>query len=166
MSKTREYTLRGKPIAVQELLDVVAVAADQAGGLRPLDAEDVTRASPGLSRPAVEAFRDAGWVFVRATDPTPGPVAKVFVKPGGRPALATNRLSAKVADSLSEAETQALLARHGARIVGRLKFAPGLYQVEVEPPAGKDVLDIAAELTAEPAVEFAEPELLEVIAQR
>jgi hypothetical protein len=38
--------------------------------------------------------------------------------------------------------------------------------VAVDPPAGKDALDIASELTAEPAVEFAEPEFLEVLGRR
>jgi hypothetical protein len=165
MSRTRQFQQRGKPVQVEEVGDLFAVRT----GLvtKSLGPEAVVKAVPGLSKPAVDAFRDAGWEFVRSPEPPPGlPAAKLYVKSGGRPVLGTNRLTVKLTPDLKPADAEALLARHGGKVIDRLKFAPNLYQVAVDPPAGKDALDVASELTAEPSVEFAEPEFLEVLGRR
>jgi len=165
MSRTRQFQQRGKPVQVEEVGDLFAVRT----GLvtKSLGPEAVVKAVPGLSKPAVDAFRDAGWEFVRSPEPPAGlPAAKLYVKSGGRPVLGTNRLTVKLTPDLTPADAEALLARHGGKVIDRLKFAPNLYQVAVNPPAGKDALDVASELTADPAVEFAEPEFVEVLSRR
>lgn len=165
MSRTREFQQRGKAVRIQEVGDLFAVRAGELTGRRALDTAAVVKAVPGLSKPAVDAFRDAGWEFVRS--PAGAPAARrLYVKSGGRPVLGTDRLTVKLADDLKPAEAEALLARHGGRVVERLKMAPNLYQVAVEPAADRDALDVAGELTAEKSVEFAEPEFLEAIGGR
>ena len=164
MSRTRQFQQRGKSVRVEEVGDLFAVRAGQLTKGRALDTAAVVKAVPGLSKPAVDAFRDAGWEFVRS--PAGAPAARLYVKSGGRPVLGTDRLTVKLADDLTPADAEALLARHGGRVVERLKMAPNLYQVAVEPEADKDALDVAGELTAEEAVEFAEPEFLEAIGGR
>ena len=165
MSRTRQFQQRGKPVQVEEVGDLFAVRT----GLvtKALASDAVVKAVPGLSKPAVDAFRDAGWEFVRSPEPpTEAPSARLYVKSGGRPILGTNRLTVKLTPDLKPADAEALLARHGGKVIERLTFAPNLYQVAVDPPAGKDALDVAGELTAEPSVEFAEPEFLEVLGRR
>ena len=165
MSRTRQFQQRGKPVQVEEVGDLFAVRTGYV--TKALGPDAVVKAVPGLSRPAVAAFHDAGWVFVRSPEPPAGlPAAKLYVKSGGRPVLGTNRLTVKLTPALKLADAEALFARHGGKVIDRLKFAPNLYQVAVDPPAGKDALDVAGELTAEPAVEFAEPEFLEVLGRR
>jgi hypothetical protein len=167
MSRTRQFQQRGKPVQVEEVGDLYAVRAGHITKARALDPDAVVKAVPGLSKPALAAFRDAGWEFVRAPQPPAGaPTTRLYVKAGGRPVLGTNRLTVKLAADVKPADAEALLARHGGTVIDRLTFAPNLYQVAVNPPAGKDALDVAGELTAEPAVEFAEPEFLEVLGRR
>ena len=165
MSRTRQFQQRGKPVQVEEVGDLFAVRT----GLvtKSLGPDAVVRAVPGLSKPAVDALRDAGWEFVRSPEPPAGlPAAKLYVKSGGRPVLGTNRLTVKLDAAVKPADAEALFARHGGTVIDQLKFAPNLYQVAVDPPAGKDALDVAGELTADPAVEFAEPEFFEVLGRR
>lgn len=176
--------LRGQQVQVEEITGFYAVAARahsgtgaaqdtgpdplSSGGLQALDVRSVVSSMPGMQSASIEAFQDAGWTFVRSARPpqVEGPVAKVFVRTGGRPVLGTNRLSVGFRATVGEAEAIEVLARHGAHIVAPLTFAQGLYQVEIDPSAGADVLDAAAALDAEEAVEFAEPEFLEVIGGR
>jgi hypothetical protein len=163
MSRTRQFQQRGKPVQVEEVGDLFAVRTGLVA--KSLGPDVVVKAVPGLSKPAVDAFRDAGWEFVRTPEP-PATAAKLYVKSGGRPVLGTNRLTVKLTPDLKPADAEALFARHGGTVIDRLKFAPNLYQVAVDPPAGKDALDVAGDLTAEPSVEFAEPEFLEILGRR
>src|SRR5262245_60214119 len=119
MLKTRKLKLRGKPAHVQEVGDLYAVrgpSADLAGSA--LDAASVVSAAPGIQQAALEALQKAGWQFVRAEQPPPAgaPVAKVFVKSGGRPVLGLNRLTVKLTDKMTESQAKELIAQHGGRI--------------------------------------------------
>jgi hypothetical protein len=163
MSRTRQFQQRGKPVQVEEVGDLFAVRTGYV--TKALGPDAVVKAVPGLSKPAVDAFHDAGWEFVRTPEP-PAAAAKLYVKSGGRPVLGTNRLTVKLDADVKPGDAEALFARHGGTVIDQLKFAPNLYQVAVDPPAGQDALDVAGELTAEPSVEFAEPEFLEVLGRR
>jgi hypothetical protein len=115
----------------------------------------------------VRAFEKAGWVFrepsgERASENT----AKVFVKPGGRLALGTDRLTVQLPGDPSEEEANQLLGPHGCRVLERLTFAPGLFRVELTDDAEGDAVDVANRLVEAGVVTFAEPELIEEISAR
>lgn len=179
-TRPRRYMVRGEPVQVQEVTGLYAVSTRAGGelearvdpqppaGLQALDAQGVADSFPELRTASVEAFQSAGWTFVRSEAPPrlDAPVAKVFVQAGGRPVLGTGRLTLGTGGSVPEARVAELLAPHGGRILERIEFAPGLYRVEVDPPDGRDVLDVAGALEGLDGIEFAEPEFVEVIVGR
>ena len=178
MLTPRQLQIRGTPVRLDEVAGVYAVNTRDAsagatgsvdeGGVTTLDATGVAASVPGLRPASLQAMQDAGWRFIRFADP-PSPeraVAKLFLMDGDRPVLATNRLVVGIKQSVSDSEAADLLGRHGARILQRITFAPGLYHIAVEARPQEDVLNTAAALLAEPDVEFAEPEFIEVIAGR
>jgi hypothetical protein len=180
MSRMRQMVQRGKQVPLEEIENLYAVrsptvaAQDSDDGKTSednsaLNPDEVAAIWPELPPNELRAFQDAGWRFIQSDQPPQagdGKVARVVVKPGGRVALATNRLTLQVADPLSEPQTKALLAEHSSRLVGELKFAKGLYEVAVDQNQGKNVLDVAAELNALPDVKFAEPQFVEVLSGR
>src|SRR5690349_13237122 len=121
MSRTRQFQQRGKPVQVEEVGDLFAVRTGYV--TKALGPDAVVKAVPGLSKPAVDAFRAAGWEFVRSPEP-PAAAAKLYVKAGGRPVLGTNRLTVKLVPALKPADAAALFARHGGTVIDQLKFAP------------------------------------------
>ena len=178
----RTYRVRGKQVNLQELADVAAVRPDTARSApaaapagpallsarpeppppraaRPLAMKGM---APDAALPQVRALEAAGWVFVPRDDAAGG--ARVYLKPGGRVVLGTDRLSVRVDAGRSEEEARQLLSRHGLSVRERLKLAPNLFVVSV--PPGEDPLDVAARLTASGDVVFAEPELIEVLPGR
>jgi hypothetical protein len=182
MPRERTYKTRDRTARLAELPNLFAVPAGSASGgaeqvaggqqakndAPPLDAQSVAQADNRIDSAQVQAFQAAGWQFVRPaaqTEASKG-LMKVFVRPDGRLVIAPNRLTVKLADALTEADVERVLAQHGCRVLHRLKFAPNLYEVAVEPGAAKDVLDVAEDLAAVPGVEFAEPQLLEQFANR
>lgn len=183
MGRARPLKIRGEQIRIDEVPGVYAVnvrdangsaAPDAAagaiapGGLPALDVESVASSAPGIRRASIEALQNAGWRFVRTAHP-PRPdeaVAKLFVMEDGRPVLSTRRLVLGLKENVTGARMADLLARHGVRVIEPLAFAPGVYQVAIDPHAPGDVLDAAAALDAEADVDFAEPEFIEVIAGR
>jgi hypothetical protein len=158
----RTYQVRGKSVRLRELTDLVAVRPQRSTDRPKLTAAALDAVAPEVPLPQVRAFEEAGWEFVPRERAADG--AKVYLKSGGRVALGTNRLHVRVASERSDEEARALLARHGLTVVDRLKFAPNLYVVEV--PAGQDALDMAGRLAASNEVEFAEPELIEIVPGR
>ena len=176
MTRARQLKIRGKPVAVDEVPGLYAVnrgagpveRVDDPLALPALDVESVVASAPGMRRAPIEALQHAGWRFVRSPEQprVDGPVARLFVFAGGRPALSTNRLIVGFKPAVADAEAARVLARHGGRVIEKLSFASGLYHIAVDPPPGEDVLDAAAALDAEDEVEFAEPEFIETLSGR
>jgi hypothetical protein len=155
----RTFRVRGKPVHVQELTDLAAVRADAA----PRSARSPLAAfAPDAALPQVRELEDAGWRFVPREQAADG--ARVFLKPGGRVALGTDRLAVRVAEALPPEAARDLLEREGLRVVEHLKFAPNLFVAAV--PPGADALEVARRLDALGDVEFAEPQLIESIPGR
>jgi hypothetical protein len=157
----RMYRVRGKQVHLQELTDVVAVRSEPSADRRapPAALEGI---APEGALPQVRAFEQAGWAFVPRQQAHDG--AKVYLKPGGGVALGTNRLTVRVIGKHSDQEARNVLSRNGLVVVDRLKFAPNLFVVAV--PPGQDTVEAAARLVASAEVEFAEPELIEIIPGR
>jgi hypothetical protein len=174
MLKDRSFKQRGKEVPIAEIPNLIAVRASGstpgplAGTGEVLAAQNVVHVASGVDPAQVKAFQKAGWQFVEGAEKVPKNQehAKVLVKPGGRLVLAPNRLSLKLGDKLTEDQAQEFLASHGLRVIHRMTFAPNLFQVEAECNSGSDVLDVAAELSSDPLVDFAEPEFLEGISTR
>jgi len=157
----RTYRMRGTQVHLQEVVDLAAVRSASTGRPRVLTAAAVGAIAPEAES-QVRAFESAGWEFVPRHQAADG--AKVYLKSGGRVALGTNRLTVRVAGECSDKEAAELLACHGFAVVDRLKFAPNLFVVEVA--SGRDAIEAAERLAASGEVEFAEPELIEVIPRR
>ncbi|HMG76631.1 MAG TPA: hypothetical protein VK582_24355 [Pyrinomonadaceae bacterium] len=120
--------------------------------------------------PQLRAFEDSGWVFLPRNEARnlSGDVqeAKIFVKPGGRLALSTNKLVVKLHGDPDESEANEILEPFGCRVLEKLSFAPGLFRVEVNKPEQVDAVEIANQLVASGVCEFAEPELIEALSER
>jgi hypothetical protein len=182
--RPRRFALGGEPVQMSEVIGLFATATGdgtagvegeegapgplQGKGLQALDAQDVASSFPALRPEDAVAFQDEGWTFFRSAGrPRPdAPVAKVLILAGSQPVLSTSRLTLRTAESVPESRLAELLAPHGGRILERIEFAPGLYRVAVDPPDGRDVLDVAGALEGLDGIEFAEPEFVAVIAGR
>jgi hypothetical protein len=157
----RTYRVRGRDVHLQELADLAAVHGTPAT-VRTIPMAALISMAPESVLPQVRAFEDAGWQFVPRHQSIEG--ARVYVKSGGRVALGTDRLTVHIVRNRSLEEAESLLSHKGFRIVDRLKFAPNLFVVQA--PKGDDAIDAAKTLSADNAVEFAEPELIEIISGR
>lgn len=157
----RTYQVRGRQVYLRELADLAAVRSAQADS-RSSTAGVLESLAPEVDLPQVRAFEDAGWSFVARDKARDG--ATVYLRPNGRLALGTNRLTVRVTGTHSAEEAEAFLAQEGVQVIDRLKFASNLFVVEV--PSGHHPLEAAANLTSSNEVEFAEPELIEIIPHR
>jgi hypothetical protein len=148
--------MRGKQIHLAEVADVTAVkAGDRRAAHGPASPDsDIT-----LGMPGARAFENAGWTFVPRDQATGG--SKVYLRPDGRMALGTNRLTVRVAGSHSDSDARELLGRRGFTVIAPLKLASNLFIVE--PPSGQDAVEAAQSLAGTGEIEFAEPELIEII---
>jgi subtilisin family serine protease/photosystem II stability/assembly factor-like uncharacterized protein len=176
----REHVVRGNVVPIEELDDVVAVMPDRA-----LRSEDVL--APADSTPAgvdavaadaaqLAAFESAGWIFARPSDrlrravderaavANVSAVQRVFRKPNGRIALGTDKIAVRLRDDLDETDVRNVLDGHGVEAVKRLRFAPNLFEVRVQP--GADFLQVSTELADDDAVVYAEPQFIEQIGGR
>ena len=158
----RTYQQRGKQVHLQELTDLTAVRLERPEGRGTVSAPALESIVPEGTLPQVRAFEDAGWAFVSRLQATDG--AKVYLKPSGRVALGTNRLTVRVVGRYSDVEAREMLSRQGFAVVDRLKLASNLFVVAV--PAGHDAVEAAGRLTGSGEVEFAEPEFIEAISGR
>jgi hypothetical protein len=69
-------------------------------------------------------------------------------------------------DDPSEDQANTRLQPYGCRVVERLQFAPGLFQVAMTDQAQGDTLDGANQLVEAGLAKFAEPVLIEAISPR
>jgi thermitase len=140
------------------------------------DTGDAGPPGPGVRNTDWEAFRNAGWAFVRAQDSfdpevagpsddgVPGAGAKVYGDANRRLMLGGGHLSVRLREHLSDEQVREVLGRARVEIVQALGFAPNLFEVRVAP--GSDLLDTAAKLEREDDVVYAEPEFIEFIPLR
>lgn len=158
----RMYSMRGKQVRVRELADLVAVRAERKGQKPALTGPTLESLAPGLDLPQFRALEDAGWVFVQREHVGDG--APVYLRPSGRVALGTDRLTVRVTGSRSPQEAEEWLAEQGLEVLNRLKFASNLFVVRI--PPGRDPMSEAERLLASRQVEFAEPEMIESLTGR
>jgi len=172
----REYMMRGKRVAVEELDGVLAVMPSD----RSMEKKDVHRefgkSATIEQKEEREAFEKRGWAFVQASAKLTRAVEsrsavqgvdglqRVFVHPSGRLLLGTDRLSVRLRSDMSEAQAHAAIDAAGLDIVGQLKFAPNLYEVRTRP--GTDFLQASLDLSGNPDFMYAEPQFLEHIPGR
>ena len=79
--------------------------------------------------------------------------------------LAAKRMSqAQLVEARTKAEVQRIEAQ--TRADAEIQALEERRRMAAAYPAGKDALDVAGELAVDPAVEFAEPEFLEVVGPR
>ena len=71
----------------------------------------------------------------------------------GTVGIATQRLNVQVAEEFSEAEAEAIVTDAGLRVLGRLRFAPNLFEVDAGP--GEDSLAASTRLHEDPRFKFA-----------
>jgi len=155
----RTYRVRGKQVHLRELPDVAAVREPRG---TPIEARTLSSIAPDAALSHVRAFEQAGWTFVPRQQAADG--AKVYLRPNGRVALGTNRLTVRIAPELSEPEARNLLEGEGFTVVQQLRMAPNVFVVAA--PEGHDSVEAVGRLTVPDKVEFAEPELIEMIAGR
>lgn len=173
----RSYQVRGKTIEVDQLSDVLAVKledAELARGSRPgaplarwrgvtlvlLEKVDV----PSWGRRAFEA---GGWFLVRPSDdeeteqaelPSPVALGRLFRDEHGECMIGAGRLSVRLRDDLDEDEAVRALERYGLQVVRRLKFAPYLYEVQVQ--EDDDFIEVAQRVHDCDDYAYAEPQLI------
>ncbi|HET9370055.1 MAG TPA: M12 family metallopeptidase [Vicinamibacterales bacterium] len=173
---TRVFYRRGKKVELEQLDGVVAQpmtdeerAAADAAPPAPTT-EILGDEASGAEANDLRAFRRAGWQIMQAeqSDEVSGaarPSAPVFRDPKqNRLLIGTKRVAVKFRPDTPEADATGKLARAGVTVLRQLAFTPNLYQVEVG--AGQDAIDVAAKLQDDPAVEYAEPELIEHLPSR
>ena len=179
MLRERSVRIRGKEVQLREVTDLSAFrvadlpANEAAGSLSPNDPslslllKDLTAEIPP---PQIQTFENSGWAFVtkdQAKDLSGRvPQAKVFIKANGQLALSTNRLVVKLHGDPEPSEANSILESFGCRVVKKLTFARGLFQIEIFDQAAGDAVDVANQLTASGTCEFAEPELIEALGAR
>ncbi|MGY4645184.1 S8 family serine peptidase [Cellulomonas sp. URHB0016] len=176
----REYFVRGERRTVEQVDDVAAVkvapdeTGDRAGRAREVESVDAGRAA-GLSEQDLDAFRQAGWVFV---EPAPGTgdlrareapaeverAGALVRRPSGRVAIVTRRLTVQLDAALTADEARATLEELGLVHLLTLGWAPNLF--EVDTVAHDDAVAAAAALDGDPRVVFAEPSFVEHVDQR
>ena len=155
------YQLRNKKLELQELVDLAAVRSKSDAPSKSQKSV-IQLLSSEAALPEVRLFEDAGWSFVPRQQASDG--ARVYLKPDGRVALGTNRLTIRVGDGQSEQEAAELLAQNGLVVEERLKFAPNMFVVSV--PNERHPLEEATRLLRIGEIQFAEPEFLEALSGR
>jgi hypothetical protein len=165
--RERSFVQRNKRVDLQEVTELVATRADGERADLPAESRIPEAVAAEVPEQQVRAFEKAGWVFREpSAERTSEKTAKVFVKSGGRLALSTGRLTVQFPGEPSEEEANEKLRPFGARVVERLTFAPGLFQVALSEEAEGDAVDVANRLVTSGMVTFAEPELIEEMGAR
>jgi hypothetical protein len=158
----RSYLVRGREIRVRQFDDVVAVRAPTAA-LSVYESSPAVQALPEADR---KAFQRAGWSFVPTTALNERVItdARPVFLSRGRLLVDGRRLTVKWDDQRSEGEATEAIERTGLKIVGPLRFATNLFEVEV--PADRDSIAAASQLCALSGCRFAEPVMLQELGGR
>ncbi|HWM12023.1 MAG TPA: S8 family serine peptidase [Solirubrobacteraceae bacterium] len=175
----RQYYARDRAKTVEEIDSVVAirVSRDDRGGLMAGE-ESYGSGAPVADMPddSLEAFRNAGWLFVDPTPETARAVeasepldsaedaGKLVRRADGRYGIVTRRLNVQLAPELSEEEAEQVLEERGLQPLTRLTFAPNLYEVDTS--AHADALAASVELNDDPRFKLAEPSFVEHVPER
>ncbi len=175
----RQYYARDRAKTVEEIDSVVAirVTRDDRGGLMA-GPESYGTGAPVADMPddSLEAFRNAGWLFVDPTPETARAVeasepldsaedaGKLVRRADGRYGIVTRRLNVQLAPELSEEEAEQVLEERGLLPLTRLTFAPNLYEVDTS--AHADALAASVELNDDPRFKLAEPSFVEHVPER
>ena len=157
----RTYRRRGKSIQLVELTDLLAVRRDRHASRFPMAAA-VEAKLPEHAISDARALQNQGWELIPNEGSATG--SRVYLKPNGRVALGTNRLTVCMPPELNESEARGVLEERGLPVLERLRMAPNLFVVAV--PDNTDPLQAAEDLTSSGQVEFAEPQLIEIIGHR
>lgn len=164
----------GEENARAAVLDTVRGVAQQradGGGLDASEADEQTAGAESEAAAALDAFAAADWTVhtgsadsteVSTVDPD-APDGVVVVTPGGRVAIATDRLTVQLSDDPAPDQVDSILAEAGLDQLHTLGFAPHLYQVRT---VRGDALQASAQLNDLPGFVFAEPELVEHVPTR
>jgi thermitase len=186
------FTLRGKPVSLTRLDDVVAVrpTADvviakpsraavlkQFGTVHaPDDADEGTAFGLDLPARSRRLFERAGWLFgaarqnlsraaaTRTAVPGADAVCPVFIDRGGNTLIGTGLVTVQLPPDLTEAKAQSRLQAHKLVPIRRLRFAPNLFEARLR--TGVPFADAVAEIQAIPEFVFAEPALVGVLTGR
>ena len=174
--RERSFTQGKKRINLREMTNAVAIRKESLPSPASQGediSEEIARQS---SRSQLRAFEKAGWVFRERTSEGMQPAtdeeiqqtpqAHVFVKADGRLVLATNLITVKFKTVTSEGQANEALAPYGCRVVEAFSFSPGLFRAAVINRDRGDAVAIADEVSRSGLVDFAEPELIEVIGRR
>ncbi|MFF0991398.1 S8 family peptidase [Kocuria nitroreducens] len=172
----RTYYQRGERRTLEEVEGIIPVRSAGSSAVRHALGTEVGADELGLPGESVEAFRRADWHFVRSTPETSrfpggrageGPVqeaGKLVRRRDGRVAIVTRRLVVQLQEDIPEDEADGVLADLNLELVGRLRFAPNLF--EVDATAYPDALEASVALHDEPRVKIAEPSFQEHIPGR
>ena len=172
----RSYYQRGRLRTVEQIEDVAPVQSSAAGVRWEALGPEVDAAALGMPEDCLEAFHRAGWVFVRPTlgttrlvaepraDGTAPPAGVLVRRQDGRYGIVTRRLVVQLLQEIPEEDAPAVLAELDLDEVGRLRFAPNLF--EVDATAYPDALDASVALHEDPRVSLAEPSFQEHVPGR
>jgi thermitase len=183
------FRLRGKPVTLACLEDVVAMRPTEARGdgeargamLKRFGttsaADDAKGGSFGETLPASNRrlFEGAGWLFARSREPLAraahtrtetgdAAVRLVFVDQGGNTMIGTELATVQFPADMKDEQVQEELKRFGLRRERQLRFAPNLFEVRL--PLDKRLPDAIGELQATARFIFVEPTFLEVLGGR
>ena len=182
----RHYYKRGERIAVEEIDGVAAIQVDPAavktasGGDAPSYGRSgvtaLRNASEDVPDETIEAFGQAGWVFVQPNSESRNAISRrelparaadagrVVQRRGGRLAVVTRAMTVQLDAGLDDAAARAALDDLGLEMVRALTFAPNLFQVIAT--RWDDALAASVDLHDDDRVVFAEPEFIEHIPPR
>jgi thermitase len=177
----RAYFSRDKAKTVEEIDSVVAirVAQDEAGEA-VADAGDFGTAAAvaeaGMPDDSLEAFRNAGWVFVEPAPATAEAIdaaqpmeraeeaGRLVRLADGRFGIVTRRLNVQLAPEIPSDQAEQILRDRGLQVLNRLNFAPNLYEVDAQ--AHPDALAASVELNDDDRFTLAEPSFVEHVPGR
>ena len=165
----QEYFVRGQRKSLERIDDVVAIkiGLSESGAVESDFGPPASLDQRGLEEESLQAFRNAGWVFV---EPPSGEspqleareemeavdaVGSLVKRENGRLGIVTKRLSVQLREELSEDEVKSILEETGLTLVNRLTFAPNLYEVNTTVHA--DALDASVALQDDSRFILVEP---------
>lgn len=165
----RSYYIRGRKCEIEQIDGILAVqiSSDNRGGTDlGVDKERLQ-----ANEEEVNAFETAGWRFIDYSEGhqrgvvAPQNSGSVFRRPeDGTLMIGTNELTIKLNPELSPGDVNIKLQEKGLVIKRQFKFATNSYKVSISD--GDDTIDLANKLQEDEDFVYAEPVMVEHIAQR